>query len=94
MTLAVAGKVNAGASTVSPGLMPSVHSAKCSAAVPEDTTTACGRPENFSNARSNAATFSPCTSMPERNTATARAMSSSRKSGFDSRIMAPYIVCR
>ena len=54
-TFAVAGKVYAGTSTSSPGLSSSASTARCSAAVPDETATACSTSHARASSSSNSA---------------------------------------
>src|SRR5581483_3086612 len=67
--------------TSSPGPTHAASSARCSAAVPDETTHACGAPKNSPSSRSNAATSGPCSTQPERITSAAASASSAASSG-------------
>ncbi len=59
MGLALAEKVSVETSTSSPGPTPASSSARCSAAVPELSASACGAPTRRRELRSNASTCGP-----------------------------------
>ena len=85
-TLAVAGNVYAGTITSSPGPISSARSARCSAAVPDDTAAAWAVPTALAIAASNSSTFGPIVSWPVAITSSTAASSASPTSGRASRI--------
>src|SRR6266540_2780744 len=85
-TFAVAGNVYAGTSTSSPGPMSSASSATCSAAVPDDTATACHVSHTRASSRSNASTRGPIVSIPSSSTAATASASAAPTSGHASLI--------
>ena len=70
-----------GTTTSSPGPIPAATSARCSAAVHEETATAWPAPIAAANACSNSATRGPCATQPEATAAAAAAASSSPSHG-------------
>src|SRR5918996_693611 len=85
-TFAVAGNVYAGTTTSSPGPISRASSARCSAAVPDETTAACAVPTARASASSSSSTFRPIVSCPLPTTSASAASSSSPTSGRASRI--------
>ena len=87
-TFAVAGNVYAGTITSSPGPIPSASAARCSAAVPDDTATACSTSHARATSASSSATFGPIVSCPVPSTSATSASSSAPTSGQARRIRA------
>src|SRR5918999_3145281 len=81
MTFAVAGHVIGVVITSSPGPTPSATSARCMAAVPEETASACSAPMYSAKRRSSSAAFGPLVSHPDRIVSATAAISSSPTAG-------------
>jgi hypothetical protein len=83
---AVAAKVYDGTMTSSPSPIPSARYARCSAAVHDDTASACLTPKCAANFSSSSAIRGPMVSQPERRVSVTAAMSSSEISRSNSGI--------
>src|SRR4051812_41999635 len=81
ITFAVAGQVIEVVITSSPGPTPSATSARCIAAVPEETASACFAPTYSAKRRSSSAAFSAVVSQPERIVRATASISSSPTAG-------------
>ena len=81
ITFAVAGHVIGVVITSSPGPTPSATSARCIAAVPEETASACFAPTYSAKRRSSSAARGPVVSQPERSVSATAAISSSPTAG-------------
>src|SRR5699024_11050608 len=84
IALVVAANVRDEVKTKSPGLTPKVKSPRCNAAVPEDSATACLRPQYSASSASKASTSGPSGAIqPDRMARTRACSSSSVTSGED-----------
>src|SRR3954470_18495674 len=81
MTFAVAGQVTDVVITSSPGPIPSATSARCIAAVPDATASACSAPAYSAKRRSSSSARGPVVSQPERIVSATAATSSSPTAG-------------
>src|SRR3954466_13397862 len=81
ITFAVAGQVTEVVITSSPGPIPSATSARCMAAVPDATASACSAPAYSAKRRSSSAARGPVVSQPERMASVTAAPSSSPTAG-------------
>src|SRR3954454_16109067 len=81
ITFAVAGQVSGVVITSSPGPIPSATSARCIAAVPDETASACFAPTYAAKRRSSSSARGPVVSQPERIASVTAATSSSPTAG-------------